>query len=217
MIEYFLFLRLRTRRRFLSAVHLLPVLFPLVVIVVGLAGPRRLRMDAEGFVAMTTMVIVLTVVAVSNLTAFLVDEERRRARSRLLRLAGVDGRRVVGAHLLHAAELGAVGVLVGTLAPALFALWGDMPVVQWVAGAAKGAVIVSMAGGLGLWLGYFLPRVVAVIVLQPAAIMAAASLATAALESRLPLPQALAPLVAAHVATLVVLPPLWRLTARRLW
>jgi uncharacterized membrane protein len=166
---------------------------------------------------MTIMVVVLSVLAVSNLTAFLVDEERKRARSRLLRLAGVDGLGVVGAHLLHAAELGAVGVLVGTLAPALLALWGDMHVAQWLAGAAIGALIASMAGVLGLWLGYFLPRVVAVIVLQPAAIMAAASFATVALEKRLPLPEALAPLVAAHAATLVLLPPLWRLTARRLW
>jgi hypothetical protein len=194
-----------------------PVLVPAVLLAVLLADPPPPGMAAELFRSLCAAALIMSVLTAANLTAFLVDEERRRAGSRLLRLAGLDGLNVVAAHLVHAAAVGAAGVVAGSILPGLDGLAKGMPPSLWLRTLLLAGLCASIGGVIGLWLGYFRPRVVAVVAVQVAGFWVAAALSGTVLERPVAVGEPLSLLAAAHVSTLVVLPRRWRLTSRRHW
>lgn len=227
MIQYLRFLWIRTVRVHLSTGLALPIALAAVLLLLLLLDPQSSDRAAEGFLLMCGAALVIAVLTSANLTAFLIAEERRRGGSRLLRLAGIDGGTVVVAHLLHATAVGAAGVLVVTLAPGIHGLASGMPGALWPTVGLFVTLCASLGGVLGLWLGYLLPRVVAVLAVQLAGFWVSAVLASTIVDRPevvggrpdafgLPL-EPLAAVAAAHILTLTVLPLLWRRTSGSLW
>jgi hypothetical protein len=173
----------------------------------------------EQFVALTGVVLLVAVLSTANLTAFFIHDERRSARSRVLRLATVDGWSPVAAYLCHASLLAMAGVVLALLAPSVHCLTQGMPPGVWPL-LLYAAACATAGGALGLWLGYLLPRVVALVAIQLSCFWAAVSLAGAlarASEAGAVPVGALGAVAGAHVLTLAVLPLVWRRTSGRLW
>jgi hypothetical protein len=219
-------LRLRTRRVFLWLVLGLPFFVPtglfMAVLFVDHRTPGPLKgtelVDAFTFIAVVA--VLFAVLTVANLTAFLVHDERRDGRARVLRLATVDGRRPVTAHLGHASLLAPAGVGLGLVVPAAYGLAAGLPPRLILLVAVAAGAFSTVSGMVGLWIGYLLPRVAAIIALQLTGIWATlrfgSALGDAVQGGRLPL-ASLAWVLAAHALTLVVLSSLWRRTSARLW
>jgi hypothetical protein len=223
---YLRLLSLRTRRVFLWLVMGLPFFVPTGLFVAGLslerrpAGPPRGADLVDAFSFTAVVAVLFAVLTVANLTAFLVHDERRDGRARVLRLATIDGRRPVTAHLGHASLLAPAGVGLGLVVPGAYCLAAGMPPRLFFLVALAAGAFATISGVVGLWIGYLLPRVAAIIALQLAGVWLTVRFGTALGEAveagRLPL-AALAWLLAAHAFTLLVLSPLWRRTSARLW
>jgi hypothetical protein len=211
---------------FLWLVLGLPLLVPTGLFFAGLylerrpPGPAKVTELVDMFSFTAVVAALFAVLTMANLTAFYVHDERRDGRARVLRLATIDGRCPVTAHLAHASLLAVAGVGLGLLVPAAYCLAAGLPLrLCFLVTAAAGAFS-TVAGVVGLWIGYLLPRIAGFLALQLASIWLALRFASALDEAveagRLPL-AALAWLLAAHTLTLLVLSPLWRRTSARLW
>lgn len=226
MNAYLQLLLLRTRRAYLWLTLGLPLLMPTAVLLAAYVLDRRSvgatsAAEAVDVFALTGMVAVLfTLLTVGNLTAFLVHDERRGGRGRVLRLATVDGRHPVAAHLCLASLLAPAGVAAGLVVPGAYCVAAGLPLRLWLAITLTAGALATISGVAGLWIGYLLPRVAAIIALQLTvgwlSFLVGAALVDAVQANGLPV-AALAWLLAAHVLTLLVLSPLWRLTSARLW
>jgi hypothetical protein len=223
---YLRLLFLRTRRVFLSTVLGLPFLVPTGLFLAGILQERRpagALTEAEAtdaFLFASVAAFLFTVLAVANLTAFLVHDERRGGRARVLRLATIDGGRPVAAHLCHASLLALAGVAAGLVVPGAYCVVAGLPPRLGLLVALAAGAFATISGVVGLWIGYLLPRIAAIIALQLTGLWLSLRFATAlgdAIQAeRLPL-AALAGLLTAHLLTLLVLSPLWRRTSARLW
>jgi hypothetical protein len=221
---YLRLLFLRTRRVFLGPTLGVPFLLPTAVFLGRIFSHPAHALTAgqaiDAFVFTALVAVLFTILAVANLTAFLVHDERRGGRARALRLATIDGTPPVAAHLCHSSLLAVAAVAVGLLAPAAYAVATGLPKHLCLLVCLAAASFATISGVVGLWIGYLVPRVVAIIALQLAALWLwlrfAMALGDAVQAERLPL-GVLAWLLAAHVVTLVVLSPLWRRTSARLW
>jgi hypothetical protein len=222
---YLRLLVLRTRRAFLPMAFGLPALGPTGIIVAGVVfnrlEPTPVQMEAgEVFVGSCFTAILATVMVVANLTAFLVHDERQGGRGRLLRLATIDGRAPVAAHLCLASLIAAADVAAGLCVPGAYAVGLGLPPWAWLAATVWAGACVTTAGALGLWIGYLLPRTVAMVAVQMAGLWLVVGLGSAIQDvvkaGTLPV-AALAWVALLHLMTLLVLPPLWRRTSARLW
>jgi hypothetical protein len=223
---YLRLLLLRTRRVFLTTVIGLPFVMPTAFFVAVVLQERRQSGGLRGtqvvdaFFVTAAAALLFAVLAVANLTAFLVHDERRDGRARVLRLATIDGRRPVAAHLCHASLLALAGVAVGLVVPGAYCVAAGLPLRLCLMLTLAAGAFATVSGVVGLWIGYLLPRLAAVIALQLACFWLTFRLATAvsdALQASRPPLVALAWLLAAHGFTLLVLSPLWRRTSARLW
>ena len=225
MTPYLRLLMLRLRRRYVSIAFGLPALAPgfVVVFVLGVSrfSDQRVPVEAAelmGIAGVSTLVGSLMVA--SNLTAFLVHDERANGRSRLLRLATVDGRAPVVALLGAAALLAAASAGIGLGVAGLIAVVVGLPVRLWLGLTLWAAVVATAGGPIGAWLGYLLPRTVAMVAVLAVSSWVVALLGastTAALESGVPSLGVAVYVVLAQLATLLALPPLWSRTSARLW
>jgi hypothetical protein len=227
VIPYLRLLALRTRRAYLPITVLVPLAVPVVMFTAGLVARGHAR-DAhrglsEAFVGSTVLGIFATLLAVANLTAFLVDDERRGARALALRLATVDGRPPVAAHQCLASGLAAATLVSSLALPTLVAAALGLAPLRSAAAVLAAAAGVTAAGPVGLWLGYLLPRVAALVAVQFGSFLAgvgvlkvAIGIAEGDVDAGAVLLGLLA-LLALHGATLLALPPLWRRTSGRLW
>jgi len=223
---YLRLLVLRTRRRYVSIAFGLPALTPGGVVLFVLAVSRlrgdRLPDNAANSLMQISCLAALvgSLLVVSNLTAFLVHDERANGRSRMLRLATVDGRPPVVALLGLAAVLAAASAAVGLGLAGLLAVALGLPVTLWLGLTVWTAVAVTASGPIGVWIGYLLPRTVAMIAVLGVGLgvvgLLGASCA-AALETGTPSLRALGGVILAQLATLLALPPLWSRTSARLW
>lgn len=182
----------------------------------GGAGPEA----AETLAFVGVLVLLGTGLVVTNLTAFLVHEEKQRGSSTLLRVATVDGFSPVAAYLAHGALLAGALTATGLVAIAAGGLGFAVPAGAWPRALVYLPSIATVFGPLGLWLGYLLPRGMALISAQPVAIWLAARLSSDLTEGaaggRVP-GLLLAVVLLVHLLTLGVLPPIWRRTSGRLW
>jgi hypothetical protein len=223
---YLRLLSLRTRRVFLWLALGLPFLVPTGLFVAVLflehrtPGPLRGTELVDAFTFIAVVAVLFAVLTVSNLTAFLVHDERRDGRARVLRLATIDGPRPVTAHLGHASLLAVAGIGLGLVVPGAYCLAAGLPLRLCLLVVVAAGAFSTVSGVVGLWIGYLLPRIAAIIALQLAGIWLtfrfASVLGEAVDAGRLPL-AALAWLLAAHALTLFVLSPVWRRTSARLW
>jgi len=222
---YLRLLLLRTRRAFVPMVFGLPALGPTGIVATGLVfnrlEPTPVRVDtAEGMLLACFTAVLAAVMVVANLTAYLVHDERQGGRGRLLRLATIDGRAPVAAHLCLAGSIAAAGVAVGLLVPGAYAVAVGLPPGQWLMVTVWASACVTAAGPIGLWIGYLLPRTVAMVAVQMAGLWLVLGLGGDIRDivkaQTLPL-AALGWVAAAPLATLLLLPPLWRRTSARLW
>ena len=225
MKPYLRLLLLRTRRAFLPMAFGLPALGPTGIIMSGVVfnrlEPTPVPWEAsEVFVLSCFTAILAAVMVVANLTAFLVHDERQGGRGRLLRLATIDGRAPVAAHLCLASLIAAAGVAAGLGVPGAYAVGLGLPPWAWLTATAWAAACVPAAGAIGLWIGYLLPRTVAMVAVQMAGLWLVVGLGgdirDVVKAQTLPL-AAVGWVAAAHLATLLLLPPLWRRTSARLW
>ncbi len=224
MKAYLRLLFVRTRRAFLGPTLAVPFLLPTAVFLGRLVSrPARTLTAAQAidaFVFTALVALLFTILAVANLTAFLVHDERRDGRARSLRLATIDGHRPVAAHLCHSSLLALAAVAVGLLAPTAYAVATGLPKHLCLVVCLAAAFFAAISGVLGLWIGYLLPRVVAIVALQLTALWLwlrfAAALGDAIRADQLPL-GVLGWVLAAHAVTLLVLSPLWQRTSARLW
>jgi len=222
---YLRLLLLRTRRVFLSTVIGLPFVMPTGFFLAAILLERRRaglgQAEAvDAFVVTAAVALLFALLAVGNLTAFLVHDERRDGRARVLRLATIDGRRPVAAHLGHAILLALPAVAAGLVVPGAYCVAAGLPLGLCLMITLAAGAFATISGVVGLWIGYLLPRLVAIVALQLACFWLtfrfATSVADAVQADRPPL-AALAWLLGAHVLTLLVLSPLWRRTSARLW
>jgi hypothetical protein len=227
---YLRLLTLRLRRRYVSIAFGLPALAPSGVALFVL-GASRLRdgraptaaapIEAVGLMEISCVAALAgSLLVVSNLTAFLVHDERANGRSRLLRLATVDGRPPVAALLGLAAVLAAASTAVGLGAAGLLAVARGLPVSLWLGLTLWAAIAASAGGPIGVWIGYLLPRTVAMVAVLAVSLWVVGllgALSAAALKTSRPSLAALGWVVLAQLATLLALPPLWRRTSARLW
>jgi hypothetical protein len=230
---YLRLLILRTRRRYVSIAFGLPALAPSAAVLFVL-GASHLSMAAASTFARPpapieaaelmeiacVAALLGSILVVSNLTAFLVHDERANGRSRLLRLATVDGRPPVVALLGLATVLATASAGVGLGAAGLLAVVSGLPVPLWL-GLTLWTTIASSAGGpIGVWIGYLLPRTVAMVAVLAVSLWVVGllgALSAAALRTGVPSLAALGWVVLAQLVTLLALPPLWRRTSARLW
>jgi hypothetical protein len=225
MTPYLRLMLLRIRRRYLTLAFGLPALLPagITFFALGVSHFRGVDEHTTGGDLMELScftALISSVMVTSNMTAFLVYDERTSGRSRLLRLATVDGRPPVVAHLWLAILSAAAGATVGLGVSGLTAVAKGLPVPLWLAITSWSGVVVTVAGPIGAWVGYLLPRTVAMVAVQAVGLGVGSVLgagAVAAVRSgALSLP-AIGWVALAHLVTYLVLPPLWRHTSARLW
>lgn len=222
---YFRLLVLRLRRRYASIAFGLPVLAPSCVVVFVLGVDRF--SDRGVPVAPTELMeigclaaLVGSLMVAANLTAFFVHDERANGRSRQLRLATVDGRAPVVALLGLAAALAAASAGIGLGAAGLLAVGGGLPVKLWLGLTLWTAAVATAGGPIGAWLGYLLPRTVAMVAVLATSLWTIALLGPStaeALETGAPALGAVVYVTLAQIVTLLALPPLWSRTSARLW
>jgi hypothetical protein len=231
MSAYLRLLLLRTRRRLLSLALGPPIIIPPALVVAGvllqpgsnslLVAWRSGRTSMPGIVEFPSMVtLAAALLACANLTAYFVHDERRQARGRVLRMAAVDGWAPVAAHLAHASLLAIAGSALGLVLPGLYWVLHGPPREAWPAMTLLVAVHATLGGAFGLWLGYFLPRLVSLVLIQILGLAWVEHFAGALLAARAvgawPWP-GLTEVAVIQLATIVVLPVLWRRTSGRLW
>ncbi|MFN7973656.1 MAG: hypothetical protein U0166_15125 [Acidobacteriota bacterium] len=174
--------------------------------------PRKLAPDGESIFA--ALALVDGSLAVANLIAASIQDERDRSRSRLLRTGNLDGVRAVVSYLAVANVLAASFTLLALLLPAIVLL-GVVPAAAWLPCLAV-ALYVAASGALGIWVGYLVPRT-----LRPvcATLAAWGPLGVLPYSQILVIPAGRGMLlwVGTHALCLFVLAPIWRRTSSVLW
>jgi hypothetical protein len=182
------------------------------------SSPRAPGTSGSGETASTTILLLAAVWSV-NLTALAIHDEKTRVRSRLLRVAGVDGFRAAWSFLMVGFVTVAVVTAVGFLSCGLVALQRSGEFAPWARSGLAAILVLAGIAPLGVVGGYVLPRTLALVVLNALAIgfalLAARDVfAFGWLGKSLALPIAVASIQAACVPLLAIL---WRKTSERLW
>lgn len=155
--------------------------FPLVLAVVAVVGSLfqsggeadPLRRSLREVPTSWSWGLVLSLLfAVVNLLAHAVDAERRSGRSRLLRVGGLDGLPPVGAYLLFGAGL-ALLLPLGAVLPILVlgTLAGIATPATWLLTALASGLTTLQVVPLAVGGAFFLPRPVALLALNSAALV----------------------------------------------
>ncbi|MEM4188272.1 MAG: hypothetical protein QXN56_03835 [Candidatus Hadarchaeum sp.] len=159
---------------------------------------------------------VLVNFAVVNLVAFVVADEKRHNRSRLLRVADVDGGRAVASFLLFGVATAFALSVLAFAGPSCLGASLGVPLVTWANGVISVAVWSSATVPVALTVAYLLPRALVLLLLQAVAGVASAALIFTG-ESLAPQSGGALFAVTLHTLCLAVLAPVWRRTSWRLW
>ena len=218
-----LLLRLFVRTRLWLAVLFSGCLVPVLVVASSLR--RAAINDVVGYVAAVAAdaasptILLLAAAWGVNLTALAIHEEKRARRSRLLRVARVDGLRAAGPFLLVGFCTVAAVTLTGYLCCGLAAVQRGEEFSPWMRSAAAGTLYLTWIAPIGVLGGYLLPRIIALLVLNVLAV-GAAFLVAPEVAARGWMGASFGPpvlLAATHLATLPLISLLWRKTSARLW
>lgn len=230
MIAYLRLLLLRTlRTNWGLGALVLAAGLPLSVVLAsryqGAAFAASETQREEMFFTAAILAVFPASLGVVNLTALAVYEEKQRGRSKLLRVASVDGFRAVAAYLSYGGLLAFGLTLAGFAAFAWDRVLFPVIPAAWPAGLLFLGLFASVFAPLGLWIGYLLPRgaaivggfVATVMMFWGAGVMGVLGEAVRALSQGVTPASVLVLAALAHGLTLLVLPILWRRTASRLW
>ncbi len=222
MIAYVRMQLLRWLRRTLGigllvAAVFLPTLMAALWLVFG--GMGATENPLRSFIT----VVVLCVLAGSGISigtqvSSLVEEEARLKRSVLLRVGDLDGFRAVGAYSLLGLVLAFLHGTAGYVGPAVVALYGGIPPGTWLAPAGASVVLLSAFGPPAILGSFLLPRVLGLIVLNSAALVAGIVLATGPLVTSGTIsPGLVAGVLVVHVVFLGGGGLLWRAKSASVW
>ena len=182
MIAYVRMQLLRWLRRtlgvgLLAAAVFLPTLMAALWMAFG--GMRAAEDPLRSFVTVVVLCVLAgSGISIANQLSSLVEEETRLKRSALLRVGDLDGFRAVGAFSLLGLVLAVLHGTMGYVGPAVVALFGGIPPGTWLAPAAASVLLLSAFGPPAILGAFLLPRVLGLIVLNAAALIAGIVLAT---------------------------------------
>jgi len=155
----------------------LPTFLSVLFLAFGMTGTREVvqRNFVSTIVGCTLTASGLSLV---NQLSSLVEEEARQKRSALLRVGDLDGFRAVGAYSLLGLVLAFLHGTAGYAGPALLGLFAGIPLGAWVVPSAATTLLLSAFGPPAILGSFLLPRVLALILLNSAALVAGIALAT---------------------------------------
>ena len=160
---------------------------------------------------------MLCALAVVNIVAFVIHEERTRNRVRLLRIARVDGIRAAASYVALGVLAALLLAAAGMLGPAVIGLGTGLGFGPWARSAAAAALFAAALAPIAVAVAYLLPRVVGGLVLNLMALAGAWGFVAAGAWSAAPLARLAAGVALGEAGTLVLLGVLWRRTSARLW
>lgn len=191
------------------------------LVIPGLLG-LRLRLEAGSspeklFLVCRGLATMLCALAVVNIVAFVIHEERTRNRVGLLRIARVDGTRAAASYV----ALGVLAALwlaaTGMLGPAVLGLGTGLGLGPWARSAAAAALFAAALAPIAVAVAYLLPRAVGGLVLNLIALVGAWVFVAAGAWSVAPLARLAAAVAFGEAGSLVLLGVLWQRTSTRLW